>query len=208
MTLAIQNKDCKMLFKCLNNIPITATTTLDEIRAMKTQPISSMVVKKSDGTVDKKSCYTIIYLCLENIFQHFGEDTTSPALKEQLKSASIIIYGEYFFMKIAEWSYFMQKAKALKFGEGKLYGKLSIATIISWLLDYTSQMDEVVATSQYLEHDKKTFVEKVPQIERVKDKSNKELLLRDNMAKAMSGDYRSHEEKLADFKQKLNNNEI
>lgn len=208
MTLAIQNKDCKMLFKCLNNISITSATTLDEIRAMKTEPLSSMVIKKDDGTIDKKSCYTMIYLCLENIFQHFGEDTTNDALKNQLKSASIIIYGEYYFMKIAEWSYFMQKAKALKFGEGKLYGKLSIATIISWLLDYTSQMDEVIATSQYLNHDKNTFVEKVPQLERVKDKSDKELLLRDSMAKAMTGDYRSHDEKLQDFKQKLNNNEI
>jgi len=208
MTLAIANKDCKTLFKCLNNIPITSATTLDEIRAMKTEPLSSMVIKKQDGTADKKGCYTMIYLCLENIFQHFGEDTTNDALKNQLKSASIIIYGEYYFMKIAEWSYFMQKAKALKFGEGKLYGKLSIATIISWLLDYTSQMDEVIATSQYLNHDKNTFVEKVPQVERVKNKSDKELLLRDNMAKAMSGDYRSHEEKLQDFKQKLNNNEI
>ena len=208
MTLAIANKDCKTLFKCLNNIPITSATTLDEIRAMKTEPLSSMVIKKQDGTADKKGCYTMIYLCLENIFQHFGEDTTNDALKNQLKSASIIIYGEYYFMKIAEWSYFMQKAKALKFGEGKLYGKLSIATIISWLLDYTSQMDEVIATSQYLNHDKNTFVEKVPQVERVKNKSDKELLLRDNMAKAMSGDFRSHEEKLQDFKQKLNNNEI
>ena len=208
MTLAIANKDCKTLFKCLNNIPITSSTTLDEIRAMKTEPLSSMVIKKQDGTADKKGCYTMIYLCLENIFQHFGEDTTNDTLKNQLKSASIIIYGEYYFMKIAEWSYFMQKAKALKFGEGKLYGKLSIATIISWLLDYTSQMDEVIATSQYLNHDKNTFVEKVPQVERVKNKSDKELLLRDNMAKAMSGDYRSHEEKLQDFKQKLNNNEI
>lgn len=208
MTLAIANKDCKMLFKCLTNMNITGTTTLEEIRVMKTEPLTSMIVKKQDGTADKKGCYTMIYLCLENIFQHFGEDTTNDALKSQLKSASIIMYSEYYYMKIAEWSYFMQKAKALKFGEGKLYGKLTIATIISWLLDYSSQMDDVIATSQYLEHDKNTYKEKLPQVERVKDKNDKEVLLRENMSKAMSGDFRSHEEKLADYKQKISNNEI
>lgn len=208
MTLAIQNKDCKMLFKCLNNISITVSTTLEDVRAMKTEPLTSMIVKKEDGTADKKNCYTMIYLCLENIFQYFGEDTTSDVLKTQLKNASIVIYSEYYYMKIAEWSYFMQKAKALKFGEGKLYGKLTISTIISWLLDYSSQMNEVISTSQYLSHDKNTYIEKTPQADRIKEKNDKELLLKENIAKAISGDYRTHDEKLADFKIKIEKNEL
>jgi len=115
---------------------------------MQTPAISCLVKKEANGFVNKSECYKFISLCIADIFTFFGTSIEPYQNVEACK----LIYGEYFYLTVAEWKLFIMNAKLLKFGQ--VYPNLSIAKLMEWIRIFVTEVDivtESIAESKHIE---------------------------------------------------------
>lgn len=127
---------------------------------MQTPAVSSLVRKDDNGFTDKSECYNFISLCIADIFTFFG---TSIETHQNIEACKLI-YGEYYYLTVAEWKYFITNAKLLKFGQ--VYPNISISKLMEWLKNFVDNVMEVTEQIAESKHIQATQDEKFSNFER------------------------------------------
>lgn len=133
---------------------------LISLKKMGTPPVSSLVIKEENGFIDKRQCYKFISLCIADILVFFGTSIEPHQNTEACK----LIYGEYYYLTVAEWKYFITNAKLLKFGP--VYPNISISKLMEWLKNFVDNVMDKTEKSSLSKHLENTQDEKFSNHER------------------------------------------